>query len=300
MSRHNDTSLTEAFEHCRQITRTQARNFYCGLKLTPEPKRSALYVIYAWMRRADDLVDDVKGGEDEEVLRERVDHFRAATDAALDGTPVDDDPVWVSLHDVVRRFELPRHHFYDMIAGQLDDLRIHQYDSFKQLGDYCYRVASTVGLICISIWGYTDEAAHELAIQRGMAFQLTNIIRDVREDLEMGRRYLPAEDLERHGLDAQGLLHWRPPDACRRCILEQVERAETYYRSSEPLDDLIDPACVPALWAMTSIYRQTLEKIRRDPRRIVDDARVALSPFQKSTIALQAKWRSLRTRNVAS
>ena len=127
MSRNGVVSLVEAVEHCRQITRARARNFYYGLKLTPEPKRSALYVIYAWMRQADDLVDQVGTDLDQPALVERVTQFRAATDAALDGDPVDDNPIWISLHDVVNRFELPRRHFHDMIEGQLDDLRIRNF-----------------------------------------------------------------------------------------------------------------------------------------------------------------------------
>lgn len=289
-----NSNLKDALEHCRLVTRSQARNFYHGLKLTPEPKRSALYAIYAWMRKADDLVDHAT--ESNASLRAKVERFRVATDAALDGNPVDGDPVWISLHDVVRRFDLDRKHFLSMIDGQYEDLGTKRYETFDQLRRYCNRVASTVGLICISIWGYEGDRVEQLAIDRGLAFQLTNIIRDIREDFGMGRVYLPMEDFERHELTCEQLLAWDPPEACRRMILSQIERAESYYTKSEPLDACIDASCAPALWAMTAIYRGTLDKIRHDPETIGSDARVSLSSLQKGAIVLQAKWRSLRSR----
>jgi len=286
--------LDEAFEHCRLVARAKARNFYYGMKLAPEPQRSALYCIYAWMRRADDLVDHAGGGR--ERRRDDLAQFRAATDAANAGEPVDDDPVWACLRHVVDRFGIDPGHFHAMIDGQLEDLDRPEYDTFEQLHGYCYRVASTVGLICITIWGYDDPAAEALATDRGIAFQLTNVIRDFREDYEMGRVYLPREDFARHELTPRELRDWASPDAARRFVLAQVDRAESFYERSEALDDLIHASCAPALWAMTAIYRGTLDKIRRDPSRIALE-RIALSPIQKSTIAMRAKWRAMRARN---
>lgn len=290
-------SLELALEHCRRITRQQARNFYYGLKLTPEPKRSALYAIYAWMRQIDDIVDDA--GEDSADLRERVGVFRVKTDKAIAGNPVNDDPIWISLADVVARFDLEPRHFHSMIEGQLDDLTTRHYETFKQLSQYCYRVASVVGLICIRIWGCDNPDGRELAIGRGIAFQLTNMIRDFREDFEMGRVYLPAEDFTRHDLTPEVLRAWSKPDACVHMIQEQIARAEEYYRSSRPLDAMIHPSCSPALGAMTAIYQGTLEKIRRDPSRIIRSERVSLNSLQKSAIALQARWRILKAKNGA-
>lgn len=290
--------LDQAMEHCRQVTRLRARNFYYGLKLSPEPQRSALYAIYAWMRQADDIVDE--GDASEETLRQRVDAFRHKTDEVLAGRMVDDDPVWVCLAEVTARYGIEAQHLHDMIRGQLDDLNIHRYETFDQLSQYCYRVASTVGLVCIRIWGFNDPAAEALAIDRGYAFQLTNIIRDFREDYDKGRVYLPAEDFEKHALDPRALRYWDRPEAGKAMLLEQIDRALSYYRKSEALEEYISPPCVPALWAMTKIYRGTLEKIQGDPARILDIERVSLNPFQKSVIAIQAKWRGIRTRNVTT
>jgi phytoene synthase len=157
---------------------------------------------------------------------------------------------------------------------------------------YCYRVASTVGLVCIEIWGYGDRAARALAVDRGIAFQLTNILRDYREDYDAGRIYLPVEDFRRHGIEPGGLRHWEDASACRGFVLEQVERARTFYRRSAGLEALITPSCRPTLWAMTAIYRGILEKAARDPRCIVSERRLRLSSWKKGVIALRARWAS--------
>jgi phytoene synthase len=288
-------------EHCRQVTRAEARNFYYGLKLTPEPKRSALYAIYAWMRRADDLVDEVGG--DVSNRRENLERFRAATDVMMEGDSECEDPVLIGLGHVVDQYGLDASLLHAMLDGQLEDLDHREYETFEDLKAYCYRVASTVGLLCIRIWGYEDKRAEAMAIDRGLAFQLTNIIRDFREDFEMGRLYLPRSEFQRHGLTPEQLLdESNPPKASdvERFILEQVDRAEMHYLNSQSLESLIHHSCAPSLWAMTSIYRGTLDKIRREPLKILEAQRVSLNSLQKSSIALQAKWRAFKVKGGAS
>jgi phytoene synthase len=277
--------------YCRDLTRRRAKNFYYGLKLLPEPQRSALYAIYAWMRRADDLADGSHRTEIE-VARARIEEFRRATTAVFDGAEIDDDPVLVSLGQVAGEYPIRLEHFQAMLDGQLDDLIHRRYETFDHLREYCYRVASTVGLICITIWGYDDERAATLAVDRGIAFQLTNVLRDFIEDDDRGRVYLPAEDFQRHGLDPAVLRAWSDEARCRGFIIEQVERAESYYRRSDPLDELIDGACLPTLWAMTAIYRGLLEKMKRDPKQIVTGPRIRLTAAHKGLIALRARWRA--------
>lgn len=281
-------TIHKALQTCAAITRRRARNFYHGLKLTPEPQRSALFAIYAWMRRADDLVDDA--GDDAGGLRRRLDAFRAATDAALEDREIENDYLWVALRDTARRFELRPACFHAMLEGQIDDVAGRRYDSFDEVREYCYRVASTVGLVCINVWGYRDPAAPELAVDRGIAFQLTNILRDYKQDYDSGRVYLPGEDFRRHGLDPEGLRHWRDPKRCERMVMQQVARAAAFYQRSEPLDEMITPACRPALWAMTRIYRGLLERIERSPHRIVGRRRLRLNGLHKGVIALRARW----------
>jgi phytoene synthase len=281
--------VAEAMRHCRDVTRRRARNFYYGLKLTPEPQRSALYSIYAWMRRADDLVDsaaDATGGR-----RQALDTFREATDAALAGSSVDDDPLWVALSDTASGFDLPTEAFHGVLDGQIEDLTGRRYETFDELRRYCECVASTVGLICISIWGYRDPAARELAVDRGIAFQLTNILRDYRQDYDAGRVYLAQEDFDRHRLTPTMLRKWDDPARCRALILEQVERAQSFYDRSAPLEGMITSSCRPTLWAMTTIYRGLLEKLRRLPKRVVSENRLRLSSVHKGMIALRARRR---------
>lgn len=289
-------SVSEALQYCGDITRHRARNFYYGLKLAPEPQRSALFAIYAWMRKADDLVDDAS--DDSKECLEQIETFRACTDAVLAGNVLqDDDPMWVALADVAQRFDVQPKILHAMIDGQIDDIAGRQYETFEQVREYCYRVASSVGLICINIWGYTDPKATELAIDRGIAFQLTNILRDYKEDYDAGRIYLPADDFATHDLTPQQLRDWSEPDKCRQFIDMQVMRAKSYYDKSKPLDQMITPSCRPALWAMTTIYRSLLNKIQQQPAQIIESKRVRLGAWHKGMIAFRAKFAGVVTRN---
>ena len=279
---------TEAFKYCLEVTRRRARNFYYGLKLSPEPQRSALYAIYAWMRAADDIVDDFQG-DLADSTHQRLREFRANTDAALAGEP-GNHPLWLGLAAASREFSLSPEHFHGMLEGQLDDLSKGVHESFEQLRNYCYRVASTVGLICIEIWGYTHESARDLAIDRGIAFQLTNIVRDYKQDYDCGRIYLPLEDFAEHGIDPKTLREWKKPIACHTMVMRQVQRAAQYYDRSSGLEQLVTPSCRPTLWAMTRIYRGLLDKISRNPANVILARRLRLSAFQKGAIALRARW----------
>jgi phytoene synthase len=276
-----------ARRHCRTVTRRRARNFYWGLRLLPEPQRTASYVIYAWMRRADDIVDDAA---DPSEARGQLDAFRAATDGALHGRVSADDLLFVALADLAARHRLPADQFHAVLDGQRDDLEGRTYETIEDTLAYCRRVASSVGLICIEIWGYHDERGPALAVDRGIAFQLTNILRDLTPDARTGRCYLPAADLKRHNLSASKLLAWADPPRCGAFIQEQVARAESYYRHSAPLDSMVATACRPTLWAMTRIYHDLLAAIGRRPRLVAGGRPVRLSGPRKVLIMLQARW----------
>ena len=293
----NEQSLAQAFNFCREVTRRRARNFYYGLKVTPEPQRSALYAIYAWMRRADDLVDSTPG--ESETGRREIADFGATTDAALSGRVERDEHLWIALADTAKRYDLPRESFHMVLEGQLKDLTGAQYETFSDVRDYCYHVASTVGLICISVWGYSDPAARELAVDRGIAFQLTNILRDYKEDYDAGRVYLPAEDFARHGLTPQQLRQWTDPVACQAMIGELAARTRSFYDQSAPLDRMICRCGRPTLQAITTIYGALLTKIERSPRRIVAHRRLRLSSPRKGSIALRARLFAGRGADVA-
>ena len=283
---HVPADLVPVIAECERVTRERARNFWYGLKLTPGPARGAMYVIYAWMREADDLAD-AEGFAPEERVR-RIAAFRAATDAALAGEPVDASPIWRGLAWVADRHELSQKDFHDMLDGQLSDVGPATYESWDDLRGFCYRVASTVGLVCIRIWGYHDPEAPALAVDRGIAFQLTNILRDYREDHDMGRVYLPAEDFRRFDLTPERLRKWSEPGQCAEFIRAQCDRAEQFYARSAPLERMITPDCLPTLWAMTEIYHGLLGKIRANTAAIAGDRRVRLSSMRKAWIAWRA------------
>ncbi len=283
-------ALRRSARICEEVTRRRARNFYYGLRLTPEPERSAMFIVYAWMRQADDIADAT--GPDAAERCRRINLFRAATDAAFAGTPVDDSPLWTGFTEVTRRWPVRRQDFHDMLDGQLADIRAVHHESWQDLRTFCYRVASTVGLVCIHIWGFHDAEAPRLAIDRGIAFQLTNVLRDFREDFDGGRVYLPHSEFRALELTPEAVRRWEPADRCAEFIRAQAERARAHYQSSLLLDTMISRSCEPTLWAMTTIYRGLLEKILADPERVVRERRIRLSAARKAWIAFRARFKA--------
>ncbi len=286
-SPHDDPVLNASFLHCQRISRSQAHNFYYGMKLTPEPKRSAMYAIYAWMRKADDLAD---GTGTLEEKTDRIEAFRRQTHAVVESTgPVpDDDPMWPAVRQTIRHFNIPLAYLDDMIAGQLLDQRKDRYETFEELYDYCYKVASVVGLVCITVWGYRGgEATRKMAEHRGIALQLTNILRDIAEDASRGRIYLPAEDLATFHVSPEDLARRRTGPAFDRLMQFQIERARRYYEQSQALEEHLDASCRATSWAMMRIYQRLLEKIAAEPRQVLR-RRIRLSRLQKLYIGMRA------------
>lgn len=280
--------------HCHDVAKTRARNFYYGMKLTPEPKRSCLYAIYAFMRACDDLAD----GEDlTEPLppletQQQIEGFRRRMDAVLDGSePPAEEPFWLAFKHVCEQFPIERPHLHAMLDGQIADLFKNRYASFDELYKYCYNVASVVGLVCVAVWGYdNDRSTLQLAEYRGIALQLTNILRDLSEDAQRGRIYLPQEDLERFGYTENDLIAGKANEAFDRMMTFQIERARSYYEMSETLERKINADSRGACWAMMRIYRGLLDRIAANPRQVFRK-RVRLGGVQKASIALAATWK---------
>jgi phytoene synthase len=265
------SQIAVAYSVCRSITRSAAKNFYYAFLVLPTAKRQALCAVYAYMRRCDDIADDFKlpGYERRERLNTWLDAFHRAES----GHPTD-DPVLLALTDTQRRYKIPVELLDQLAYGtgmdiQDDanatssgsaDLRV-LYRSFSDLRQYCYRVASVVGLVCIRIFGYRDPAAEALAENLGLAFQLTNIIRDIQEDAVVGRIYLPAEDLERFKIGPEDFRQSALPERLRWLLAAEADRAREYYGSARELMPLIDEDSQPALWVLVTIYRRLLEKI---------------------------------------
>ena len=287
-----DPELVESLRHCRRVTRRAARNFYYGLCVTPEPRRSALFAIYAWMRRADDEADANTIVESRRVSMARL---REQTERALAGDPPRHaDPMWLGFSAAVRSYAVDPAWMLAMLDGLEGDLDKVESKDEADLERYCYRVASTVGMTCVAIWGLRPgvDAAEAMALARlrGVGFQLTNILRDFTEDFDHHPRrvYLPKDSLSAHGISAASLRAWSQPDACRAFVMHWVERARRCYIESAALDRMIDRPCTPVLGAMTRIYRGLLEVIAADPDRGVRGKRVRLRKAQKAQIALGA------------
>ncbi len=309
---YSSDTLRVCFDHCATVTRQRARNFYHGLKLTPEPRRGAIYAIYAWMRAADDVADEpgdlatkrshlaTFARRTETVLRtgsagETSPSHRSRTGSNNGSSLADEHAnLWPALAAAVSSYHLDHAIFHDMIAGLEDDLKTFEYLDERQLSRYCYRVAATAGLACLWIWGLkpgVDRAvAEKLAIDRGQAFQRTNILRDFREDFDASprRTYLPREAFDQARLTPTQLREWSVPDTCTAFIASQSAKARGFYDASAPLDELIDPACRPTLWAMTRIYSEILTQIEQNPACVVSDRRIRLSGIRKASIALRA------------
>ena len=259
----------QAYAACRVIAKREAKNFYYAFVALPKHKSDAMCAVYAFMRKADDLADD----ETMFVLerREAMAAWLNAWRVARAGGATD-DPVFIALNDTQRRFAIPDELLEQLVQGTTMDLypagdaaAMQTYTTFDDLYRYCYLVASVVGLVCIRIFGYSDARAEKLAEETGIAFQLTNILRDVAEDAERNRVYLPLEDLRAHGVGLDSLLKRAKgtgPSAAERALLQEIgQRAEKYYRSADALMPLIDKESRPALGVLVEIYHALLKRI---------------------------------------
>jgi len=263
---HAALQLTTAYSVCRHIARSSAKNFYYGFMLLPAQKRNALSAVYAFMRHADDLSDDP--GMTPQERRAKLTEFIDSYHRALE-TGRTDDPVFLALRDSQQRYGIPMELLDQLVAGTGMDVREAEekdaplvvYRSFNDLYDYCYHVASVVGLVCIRIFGYRDPAAEEYAEHLGIAFQLTNILRDVKEDASISRVYLPQEDLERFGVTPEELGAGVPMEKLRPLLAFEAARAREFYLAADRLLPLIDEVSQPTLWAMVEIYRGILDRI---------------------------------------
>ena len=288
-----------AYSVCRHIARSAAKNFYYGFLVLPKEKRDAISAVYAFMRRADDIADDasLSAVQRLEKLNEWVSALR---NVAAGGRT--DEPVLFALADSQQRFNISLDLLEKLVQGTAMDVPWSdavpgaapqlQYETFDQLYNYCYHVASVVGLTCIRIFGYRDPRAEKLAEETGVAFQLTNIIRDVAEDAGLGRIYLPREDFARFGLDVHIMTNGSASDSLRPVLEFEAMRARGFYRSADELLPLIDEDSRPALWTLVEIYRRLLERIIARNYDVFS-TRVKLSTAEKLSVLSKGFWRRL-------
>ena len=263
-------TTAEAYAACRTIAQREAKNFYYAFRVLPRHKSDAMCAVYAFMRRADDIADDELRTipERRQAMSAWVESWRAARRSGLSG-----DPVFLALNDTQKQFAIPDALLEELVQGTTMDLEpqsvaageIQTFATFEDLYRYCYLVASVVGLVCIRIFGYTDTHAEKLAEETGIAFQLTNILRDVKEDAERGRVYLPQDLLNAFGSSTERvtvLAHGAPIESSDRAMLRQLgAKAHAYYKSADQLLPLIDKDSRAALWVLVTIYRNLLIRI---------------------------------------
>jgi 15-cis-phytoene synthase len=286
--RHVSTDIQEAYVYCRAVTRQHAKNFYYAFLFLPKAQRDAIYTVYAFCRYCDDIADD-----DQALLTQHalLQHWRQELDNCYAGTPT--HRITQALQQTVTHYAIPKHYFEELICGVEMDLAIQRYATFSDLEQYCYRVASVVGLACLPIFGATHAGVQSYAQNLGLALQLTNIIRDVKEDAERGRIYLPLEDLRTFQYSETELLQQRYTAAFVALMHFQQQRAAAYYQKAAACLMPGDRAKLVAPEIMAAIYRTTLRKIVRH-RYNVFRGRTSLPTLQKVLIWLETALRQYR------
>jgi phytoene synthase len=275
-------SLSRSYSFCEQLTRREAGNFYPAFRILPTRQRLGMCALYAFMRIADDLSDSK---EEIAVKRSQLTVWRLGLRQALSGCY--DHRLHEALHDTVDHYHIPPQYLEDVLDGCEMDLEPVCFSTFAQLRLYCYRVASAVGLACIHIWGFSDGRAKEYAETAGLAFQLTNILRDLGEDADRGRVYLPAEELARFGYDEIRLKEGRMDDAFRELMRFQVQRARRFYESAWPLVPLLPPPGRAVFLVLARTYRALLGVMERRNYDVFS-SRVRLSNWRKLAFVLSA------------
>jgi phytoene synthase len=250
--------LEASYRHCQRLARRAASSFYLAFWLLPREKRRSMYALYAFLRRTDDLVDCPAALTDR---RTAISGWRRSLDAALAGNY--HDPMWPAVHDTVRRHEIPHEYLFAAIDGVEMDLAGTTYRTFSELETYLDRVASVVGLSCLHVWGANLPAALAPARRCGHAYQMTNILRDLSEDLAAGRIYLPLEDLDRFGCSPRALREGRDGENIARLLRFEVERTREMYGASDELRPLLSRDGRKIFSAMTATYRALLGRIER-------------------------------------
>ncbi len=283
--------MAASYEHCRNIARVAARNFYYGFALLPAQKRDALCALYAFMRRADDISDS-------EGNLQQKDHglkaWRNALDQALNGN-YNGSRLLPAFHHTIEHYRIPPDYFHDLMSGAEMDLSVRRYETFEDLSRYCYCVAGTVGLCCVHVFGFRDRKVLDLAPKLGIAFQLTNILRDVAEDFTMGRVYIPQTDLQQFGCTEHDLASKAAGPAFVQLMRFEADRAWGLYEQGSELLSLVDNDSRAALWTLMRIYSGILVKIESIHYDVLARPHPGLSKLEKAWIMLRAGaglWKS--------
>lgn len=284
----SSAELEFAYADCRNITRREARNFYYAVVTLPPDKRKAVYAAYAFCRQCDDSVDEAASPE---AKLSALTDLQVNLALAYEGRPA--TPVFLALADTADRYDIPQEYFSEIIRGVESDLVKTRYQDFDELREYCYRVASVVGLVCLQIFEYRDPAARDYAVDLGLAMQLTNIVRDVREDWSMGRVYLPQDEMARFGYTEEQLGAGIHNDAFVELLRFQGQRARSYFRSGFRLLPYLSRRSRACPAALGAIYSRVLDRIEASGYDVLGEQRIALSGSEKARIAARAWMASM-------
>ena len=279
------SQLEIAYDYCQRVARKQAKNFYYAFRTLPTPKRRAIYATYAFCRMCDDIADEDmpidekrrQFSETRNLLTESL--RRTGSEVGNDALP----PEFAALSDATAAFGIPHHYYTQVIEGVESDLVKTRFENFEELKAYCYQVASVVGLICIEVFGYEDEAAREYAIDMGIAMQLTNILRDIKEAAERDRIYIPLDEMARFGYSEDDLKQGIIDERFRSLMALQVNRARDYYQRSQKLFPLIDAGARACPKVLHLAYRSILDRIDAQGYDVFSQ-RIGLSTFEKLMI----------------
>lgn len=265
----------------KQIAQKSRSSFYYAFSLLPEAKRDAMNTVYAFCRQTDDIVDDTL--DTEELKYEKLHKWRLELERSFSGTS--EYMLLNKLYRIIKQFNIPIEPFFELIAGMEMDLQTKRYLSFEDLRLYCYRVASTVGLMCIEIFGYKNRSAKDFAVNLGLALQLTNILRDIKQDADNGRIYLPQEDLQKFGYPESDLITGVYNQNFIQLMQYESERAKVYFQKANEALDLEDKPSMFAARAMQHIYYKLLKKIEENDYRVFDQ-KIKVSKLEKVGISL--------------
>ncbi|MGF1579416.1 MAG: presqualene diphosphate synthase HpnD [Gemmataceae bacterium] len=274
--------ISRSYRICESIAKQRAGNFYIAFRVLPPDQRRAMCALYAFLRIADDLSDEPAPAQ---TKRTELQNWRRGLRECLAANPT--HPIHLALQHTVERYSIPPAYLEAAIDGVEIDLEKVTYQTFTELRRYCFHVASVVGLSCIHIWGFENARAKEYAEKAGLAFQLTNILRDLGEDARLGRVYLPEEELQRFGCSADSLARGQRDENYRQLMQFQVSRARKFYEESWPLLPLLAPAGRAVFLVMARTYRAILERIEKRNYDVFAE-RVALTKWEKIGYALRA------------
>ncbi len=278
----SDIQLEYAYDYCEQITKEEARNFYYAFITLPMRKKRAIYTAYAFCRRCDDAVDNSESTNEKKRLLDEIEN-NLKSGINLDKSILENNPIILATCAIIEDYNIPQQYFFDVIEGVRMDIEFTTFDSFDEVKEYCYKVASVIGLICIKIFGYTNPKAVEYAIDFGLAMQLTNILRDILDDLNENRCYLAYEEMEKFNYSIKLLTESLYNEDFIQLMKFEVDRAKRYFESGSRLLPLVDIDSRICLVILSKIYSKILKKIEKSNYNIFQ-TNYRLNTFEKLSI----------------